>query len=133
MKTTVEITGLEDVERILRSIAPRHAQNIMRATVHDVAKEVRDDARAGMPENEGKMKKATRHKRERAFPGRVESTVRVSKAAFYWRFLEYGDGPDGVAYNFFRNSVEMMRAKLHRQFLVSFGKKFEAALVRARK
>lgn len=131
MKTT--ITGVKDVNRLLSQIAPRHAGNIMRATVHDIAKEVRDDARSGMPVDEGVMVKETKHKRERAFPGRYRSTVRVGRKSFYWRFLEYGDGPDGVAYDFFLRAINSMRSKIHAQFLTSFGRKFESAAVRARR
>lgn len=131
MKMTIH--GVSDVERLLGQIAPRQAQNIMRATIHDMAKEVRDDAREDMPEDEGVMVKETKHKRERALPGRVRSTVRVGRQAFYWRFLEYGDGPDGVAYDFFYNAIQRMRAKIHAQFLMSFGRKFEAAAKRAAK
>lgn len=133
MSDTRAVTGLEDVSRILGEIAPREARNIMRATVHDMAKDIRDTARDDMPENEGTMKKATRHKRERGAPTQLESTVRVSGDAFYWRFLEYGDGPDGVAYDMFRNATVGMRSEMHGRFLKSFGDKFEAALMRARK
>jgi len=115
----------------LTQIAPRQAKNILRATVHDMAKEVRDDAKENMPVDEGTMKGATKHKRERGMPSQLRSTVRVGKQAFYWRFLEYGDGPDGVAYDFFFNAVHSMRSKMMTRFLVSFGKKFEAAAARA--
>lgn len=129
----MKLHGVRDVERLLGQIAPRQAQNIMRATIHDMAKEVRDDAREGMPVDEGAMVKETKHKRERALPGRYRSTVRVGRKAFYWRFLEYGDGPDGVAYDFFLKAVHRMRSKMHTQFLASFGRKFEAAAARAKK
>lgn len=127
------LRGLDDVNNLLTQVAPRQGKNIMRATIHDVAKEVRDNARKDMPVDEGTMKKVTRHKRERATPTHVRSTVRVGGAAFYWRFLEYGTGPDRIAYDFFRNAVHQMQAQLTQTFLVSFGKKYEAALVRARK
>jgi hypothetical protein len=133
VKVDTTITGVNDVELLLNSIAPNQAKNIMRATVHDMAKEVRDDARGDMPEDEGTMKAVTGHKRERALPWGVASTVRVGKEAFYWRFLEYGDGPDGVAYDFFLKSVHKMRGKMMGTFLTSFGKKFEAAAARAAK
>lgn len=129
----MRIEGVEDVENILRAVGPRHAKNIIRATVHDMAKQVRDDAKDGMPTNEGVMKKETKHKRERAEGTRFRSTVRVGKRAFYWRFLEYGQGPDNVAYDFFLRAIVKMRSEMQRRFLVSFGAKFEAALARARK
>lgn len=127
------IEGVEDVERLLSQIAPRHAKNIMRATVHDMAKQVAEDARKDMPEDEGTMIAATKHKRDRAKGGKVSSSVRVNRIAFYWRFLEYGDGPDGVAYDFFRNAAHKLSSQMERTFLVSFAKKFEAAVERSRK
>lgn len=133
MKTRITLKGIEDVNEVLKELAPKHAKNIMRATVHDVAKKVAADSREGMPEDEGTMIKATKHKRERSTRTSVRSTVRVARTAFYWRFLEYGDGPDGVAYDFFFNAVQRMRAKLPQQFLESFKDKFEAALARAKK
>lgn len=133
MKTKMTLRGLNDVNKVLGDIAPREAKNIMRTTIHDMAKEVRDDARDDMPVDEGVLKRETKHKREKIRNNRVRSTVRVGKQAFYWRFLEYGDGPDGVAYDFFLKAVNKMRSKLEARFMVSFGRKFEAALARARK
>lgn len=132
MKMTVR--GIDDVNKLLEQIAPRQAHNIMRATVHDMAREVSKDAKANMPVDRGEMKKATKHKRERAMPGQpISSTVRVNPRAFYWRFLEYGDGPDQVEHAFFLKSVEKLRGNLLPVFLRSFGKKWEAALARAAK
>ena len=133
MRIDTEIRGLDDVDNLLSQVAPRQAKNILRTTVNDMAKQIRDDARDGMPENEGTMIKATRHKRERGTPSTVQSTVRVGRAAFYWRFLEYGDGPDKVAYDFFLRATNKMRAEMMRRFLMSFGAKFEAAAARAAK
>lgn len=127
------LRGVEDVDRLLTRIAPRQAQNIMRATVHEMAGGVRKDAKAGMPYKSGDMQRATKAKREQVRDGRIRSTVRVDKKAFYWRFLEYGDGPDKVAHAFFGRAVERMRAEMHRRYLVAFGKKWEAALARHRK
>lgn len=133
MKTRVDVHGLDDVSRLLKQIAPNHAANIIRATVHDVAKELRDDARSEMPDDEGTMIAATKHRRERFRFGVARSTVRVGREAFYWRFLEYGQGPDRIAHDFFYKALQMMRGKLTRSFLSAFGRKFEAALKRARK
>lgn len=135
MKITTELRGIEDVDRLLSQVAPRQAFNIMRATVHDMAREVAKDARDVMPEDEGDMIAETKHKRENPnkTAGRVASTVRVGRRAFYWRFLEYGQGPDGVAHGFFAAAVQKLKTEMNARFLRSFGKKFEAALKRARK
>lgn len=131
MKVTTEVRGIDDVNKILNQIAPRHARNIMRATVHDMAKQVRDDAKDGMPEDEGDMKRLTKHRRERAEGNRFTSSVRVGRKAFYWRFLEYGQGPDNVAYDFFLRAIQKMRGMMQERFLRAFGRKLEAALKRA--
>lgn len=133
MTNKLTIRGLDDVTDTLNRIAPNQAKNIIRATVHDMAKQVRDDAKDGMPEDEGTMKKATKHKRERMVYGKARSTVRVGPRAFYWRFLEYGQGPDRIAYDFFMKAIHKMRGNMEGEFLQAFGRKFEAALARARK
>lgn len=127
------LRGVDDVDALLSKIAPRQAQNIMRATVHEMAGGVRKDAQAGMPVDDGDMKRATKAKREQVRYGRIRSTVRVAKKAFYWRFLEYGDGPDKVEHAFFLRAVERLRAEMMSRYLVAFGKKWEAALARHRK
>ena len=132
---TTKVRGLDDVDQLLGQVAPKQAFNIMRATVHGMAGEVAKDARDFMPVDEGDMVASTKHKRENPSKsvGRLRSTVRVAGKAFYWRFLEYGDGPDGVAHGFFAAAVQNMRVNMTSRFLNQFGKKFEAALGRARK
>lgn len=132
IKTTLR--GLDDVDRLLSQIAPREAKNILRATVHGAAGEIRNEARKRAP-SDGPvvhLKPAIKTKRERGTPTRIESTVRVQKSAFYWRFHEYGTvkmaarpffGPAVLWYDTQRNAV------LLRQFV----KKFEAAIKRAKK
>jgi hypothetical protein len=79
------------------------------------------------------LRKAIKSKRERALYGRLLSTVRVDPSAFYWRFLEYGQGPDGEEHAMFMRAVENFRSDMDRIFLTQFGKKWEAALKRAAK
>ena len=131
MKVNIRLEGIEDAEALLKTIAPNHAVNIMRATVFDMAKQIAQDAREDMPTDQGDMRKMTKHKRERGKPGIVHSSVGVGRQAFYWRFLEYGDGPDGIAYDFFLRASEKMRSVMTATFLRSFGRKFEAAAERA--
>ena len=133
MRSTVTLRGLDDVNDMLSRIAPREGFNIMRATVHGVAAGISKDARLDAPEDEGDLKGAIKHKRERAQFGYVRSTVRVNPIAFYWRFLEYGQGPDGEEHAFFMRAVEKFRRDMTRIFIEQFGKKWEAALKRAAK
>lgn len=133
MKPTVTIRGVDDVNDMLTQIAPKQAYNIMRATIHGVAGGISKDAKGDAPEDEGDLKQAIKPKRERGRRGYLLSTVRVNPIAFYWRFLEYGQGPDGEEHAFFMRAVEKFRRDMHRIFIEQFGKKWEAALRRAAK
>lgn len=129
----MDIRGADDIDRLLNQIAPRQATNIMRATIHGIAGTIRDDAKRFMPVDEGDMRRGTKTKRERAVRGQLLSTVRVAHSAFYWRFLEYGDGPDGVEHAMFARAVENYRADQNRVLVTQFVRKFEAALARAQR
>lgn len=133
MKPTVTIRGIDDVNDLLSKVAPKQAKNIMRATVHGVAGQIRNDAKKAMPVDDGDMKRATKAKRRRGSFGVIRSDVVVQRSAFYWRFLEYGQGPDGKEHAFFMKAVEKFRRDMHRIFIEQFGKKWEAALKRAAK
>lgn len=133
MKTNIQITGIEDVNEILRTIAPREARNLMRTTVHDMAKGIRDDARGMAPRDQGDLHKSIAHKRARVPRDQVQSNVVVAKKAFYWRFLEYGDGPDGVEHAFFLRALRRLQSEITTRYLASFTRKLEARLKRARK
>lgn len=126
----VEIRNLDDVRNILMRIAPREAENLMRTTTHDIAGQLAADARSNMPRDSGGMIAGTKHKREKT-PGKglSRSTVRVARA-FYWRFLEYGDGPDRVEHAFFLKSLRKMNVELNTVFLATFAKKLVARLKR---
>lgn len=133
MKITTTLRGLDDVDNLLSKVAPNVAQNIMRSTVHGVAGQIAKDAKGYMSVDTGTMKKATKPKRERQRGGRIMSTVRVGFQAYYWRFREYGQGPDGKEDAMFMKAVAIFRANMNRIFLEQFGKKWEATLARARK
>lgn len=133
MKLTTTIRGMEDIDDLLSKVAPNVAYNIMRATVHGVAGQIAKDAKGFMSVDTGTMKKATKPKRERMQGGAITSTVRVGRAAYYWRFREYGQGPDGEEDAMFMKAVAIFRSDMNRIFTEQFGKKWEATLARARK
>lgn len=133
MRGTVTLRGIDDVNDLLTRIGPRQAQNILRATINKIATDIAKDAKKDAPEDEGDLKGAIKSKRERGRPGYLLSTVRVDPVAYYWRFLEYGQGPDGEEHAFFMKAVERFRMNSHRIFVEEFGRKFEAALARAAK
>jgi len=130
---SVKVTGLKDVQRTLAVLAPKEANNILRSTVHGVAGAARDEARRHMSTDTGVMKASTRTNRRKQRGTKIRSDVVVSKAAFYWRFREYGQGPDGIEDAMFLKATEFLRKNMFRMFQEQFGKKLEARLARIRK
>lgn len=132
MKMTIR--GIDDVNRTLRMIAPREARNLMRSTVQTIATGVGKNAQQHVPMDDGDLYRSIKAKRER-MPDRntVRSTVRVNRRAFYWRFLEYGDGPDGVEHAFFFRALQNFRAEMDQIYLRVFVKKLQARLKRLSK
>ncbi|TCP43935.1 HK97-gp10 family putative phage morphogenesis protein [Rhodovulum marinum] len=134
----VEVRGTEDVKRLLEEVAPRHAVNISRATVHGVAGSVRDLVKRNAPRDEGDLARSIKTKRRRMEFGRIRSDVvaergRGAKAdGFYWRFLERGTSKLS-ARPFILPSVREIEAKLPVILREQFVKKFQAAIRRAQK
>lgn len=133
MKLNTTIRGVDDVDHLLTQLAPKEAKNLARSTVHGAAGEVAKQAKRAMPEDEGVLKKSTRVKRARGALGKVQSNVVVTKAAFYWRFIEYGQGPDHAEYAMFAKAAEWFRKNRDQILIEQFGKKLEKRLVRLRK
>lgn len=132
----MSISGIPEITTLLSTVGPREAKNIMRATVHGIASEVRDDAKRNYPDGyyaTGKAVKATKSKRRRGSFGLIRSDVVVEKQAFYWRFLEYGQGPDNTEWAMFGKAVESLRREFPTILRNQFGKKWEAAMRRAAK
>lgn len=136
-----EITGTEDVQKILDDIAPKHARNLMRATIHGVASQIAKDAKKNAPRNTGTLKKAIKAKRKKSPPDRPVSDVYVTHGAnakndaYYWRFVERGtSGPTAQPERpFIRPAAEKARANFEAILAEQFGKKLEKALARAAK
>lgn len=126
----VEITGIGDTVDILNAVAPREASNLLRTIVHDIAGQLADSARELTPKDTGKLAASIKHKRARGRPGFIESDVTVPKKSFYWRFLEYGDGPDHVEHAMFARAIMAMRPDMDRVYLDTFIRKLQARLRR---
>jgi len=129
----VTINGIADVNRVLREIAPREAQNLARVTVTEIAKQLAADAKANAPADQGDLGGAITFKRERGRKGVVAASAGVNKSAFYWRFLEYGQGPDGVEYAYWLNAFQKMKADIDRIYVKIFAQKLVARLARLNK
>ena len=136
---TVTITGIEDVNLVLTSIAPNQAKNLLRATVYDMAKTAAETAVRYTPDNPatgaGDLKSSIKPQRGKGSRTLVEASVQVRniRRNYFWWFLELGDGPDKVEHAMFGKALEQMRPDIDRIYMAAFGKKLEAALVRARK
>jgi len=132
-----EITGIADVNRTLKEMAPKHAKALLRVVCYDITKQLAVSGKKNAPSDEGDLEKAIKPNRERGTKESVESTVKVERKGkrgpFYWRFLEYGQGPDGVEHAFFLKALEEMRPNIDRVYLEAFVKKLEARLARERK
>lgn len=136
IKTGVTVSGIADVNAILAQIAPREGINLIRATAHDIALQLAKSAKDKAPDDPatttGDLKSSIKAKRTRGTRTRVGSDVVVAKSAYYWKFLEYGDGPDGVEYAFFLKALQEMRPEMDRVYLEAFARKLIARLKRAR-
>ena len=136
MKINAEVSGIEDIDKLLSQIAPRQALNIARSTAHGIAGEMAKDARKIAPDDpdtkKNDFKRSIKTKRERVRGNGVLSTVRVLPRAFHWIFLEYGtkNMPERPT---FTRVVEQFRVKFDQVLREQFVKKFTATLARARK
>lgn len=135
-KQSFSITGDKEIQRILEEIAPRHARNLLRATVHGVASQIAKDAKQGAPRDTGNLKKSIRAERKKSPPDRPVADVvirsRGPKSAFYWKFIELGTKNRGER-PFIRPAYDRARADINNIFREQFGKKLESALKRAAK
>lgn len=133
MNIDVKITGMDDVRRTLTELGPREAKNLMRVTVFAVAKDFAEEAKGRMPSDTGDMIDATGAKRERGTRDTLAATVRVASKAFYWRFLEYGEGPDKVEHAMFLQTLQALRPEINQRYLEIYTAKLISALKRKAK
>lgn len=127
----VTVTGLKDVKAVLMDLGPKEATNLMRTVVADIAKQLADDGRAGAPADEGELRAGIGSKRDRGRKHFLAASVRA--APFYWRFLEYGQGPDGVEHAMFLKALQKLRPDVDAVYLETFVRKLEARMARKRK
>lgn len=130
------VTGIEETDRLLAKVAPKVGFNVMRSTLSAIARQVAKDASDYAPRDEGDLEANIKSKRLRS----SRSSGLLSSAAyvrggdlFYWRFLEHGQGPDGVEHAFFARAAENYRRDQRAILTREFTRKFEAAMRRAAK
>lgn len=92
----VRITGLADLDRVMKTLAPREANNVMRNAIMDVARDGRDEARKNAPRLKGTLIKAIFAQRRRGKRGLFSASIGITRGkdakndAFYWHMVEYG-------------------------------------------
>lgn len=126
---SVEIRGIDDVRRVLRDIMPKEAKVLSRQTVKDVAEAIVDEATPLMPVDEGDLRAGTNAAPAKDRDGIARAAVRVRKA-FYWRFLEYGDGPDGIEHAFFMRARERVMQNIDSIATTAFVRRLAARLAK---
>lgn len=137
-KKGFSIDGVKEVQQILDDIAPKHARNLMRATIHGVASTIAKDAKVNAPERSGNLKKAIKSKRRKSKPDNPISEVivltgRGGVSAFYWRFHEHGTSTGISEKRFIGRASDKARANFQTVLTEQFGKKLEQALRREAK
>lgn len=128
----VRIRGIEDVNRVLSEIAPNEAKNLMRATTLELAKGLAEDARSMAPQDQGDVAAGIKHKRARGKRDQIKAEVvaNANGKSFYWRFREYGQGPDGREDAFFLRSLQKGNAEMGDRYLKVFTDKLIKRLAR---
>lgn len=90
------VTGVKELDAILRDLEPKLARKYIRKGMRDGMKLVRDQARADAPVRSGTMRKAIKVRAGRSRKrGRIAIEVRVGEGdfkgdTFYGAFVEYG-------------------------------------------
>lgn len=138
MDDNVTVVGLDDVRDILERVAPNHAKNLMRATVHGIAGEIQKKAKAKVPKRTGNLKKSIKTRRRRSQPDAPVSEVYASTGkkqkndGFYWRFVEHGT-QNMRAQPFIGPSRNEVLANMDYILRKQFAEKLEKAIAREAK
>lgn len=104
---SVKVSGLADVLQALERDLPHAARDLSGELMRDVANAIAELAAEWAPKQRGRLTIAIKSRKSPDDPTHAEVYVRRGRGgAFYWRFLEYGDGPDGVEHAFFLRAQE---------------------------
>lgn len=105
---SVKVTGLDLALRVLEDTLPDVARDEAAQHRLELAREIANEAKRLAPVKSGNLRKSIFAAKNKTDPEISEVYVKRSGRgdAFYWRFLEYGQGPDGVAHGFFMRARE---------------------------
>lgn len=136
---STEIKGLDDINKLFMSLAPRAADNVMRNAVVDVAREARDVARDLAPRDTGQLRKSIKAKRNRSTRrGQPRASVYIELRAGkknrgpHWHFFEYGTVKMG-ARPFLVPAIVNVRGRMPKLIRKYFGLRFEKQMAKQAK
>lgn len=129
----ITVKGIDDINKILTTIAPNHAKNLSRSAVHAVASDIAKDAKKRAPKDSGNLRKSIKAKRRKSppFSPRSEVFVQGGKGgAWYWKFVEFGTLKKSQrpfflpVYNSFKTNIQRIYTQ---KFVDKLLKKIESA------
>lgn len=134
----MEILGVSEIQKVLKDFAPKHANNLMRSTVHAVAAEITKESKKRVPTNTGNLKRSLKTKRRRGKPGQPVSDVIADSGpnarhdGFYWRFVEFGTR-NTAERPFMRTAKQIVFSSIDRIIKEKFKDKLTKAVAREKK
>lgn len=127
-----KITGDDTTQKLLNSIAPKHARNLGRSTINATAKTLADKIRREAPEDEGDIKRSVKNSRKKSSPSKPMAVVYAKEikngvSPYWWRFQNYGTGGKNPlpAKNFVGKSVQAIMYELDDIFSEHFTQKLK--------
>lgn len=141
MPVKTDIVGIDEINKVLGDLLPKHARNLSRSFVHGLASEVTKEAKKRVPRKTGTLKKAIKAKRKKSTPDKPVSDVVIEQGksakndGFYWFFVEYGTGgpvpqPERP---FLRPARDLIEANMPKVAKEQFNKKLAALVKREQK
>ncbi len=141
MPAKIGVVGIEEINKVLGELVPKHARNLSKSFVHGLASETSKEAKKRVPTKTGTLKKAIKAKRRRSTPDKPVSDVIIEQGknakndGFYWFFVEYGTGgpvpqPEQP---FLRPAKDLIEANMPKVAEEQFTKKLSALIKREQK
>ena len=143
MPQKLEVIGLEQINKVLGELVPKHARNLSKSVIHGLASETTKEAKKRVPVSAGggTLKRSIKAKRKRSTPDKPTSDVIIEQGnsvkndGFYWHFVEYGTGgpvpqPEQP---FLRPAKDLVQSEMPRILDEQFTKKLAALIKREQK
>jgi HK97 gp10 family phage protein len=134
----LETEGLKELTDMLKNIAPRSANSVMRNAVVDLARDTAKEIKSNAPRRTGRLRKSIKASRSKGERDLLESKVTITTGkdqkndGFYWKFLEFGT-TKMTARPFVVPGVESIRPQVPKLLRQHFGIRLEKELARLAK